>query len=328
MAKILVLGSGGMGTACASVLVNNGHDVTIYGIEEAELNDLTSGKNLKYFPDVFDLPKFKVSNNILSSLENVEYVLFAIPTKFISEVFKKVISNLSNKAVIINVAKGFWPGTNFSVHEQMITLTKENQFVKGIVSLIGPSFAIDIVKKNITAISAVSYDIELASEIQKIFSNDSFRVYSQLDVKGAEIGSIFKNIIAIASGMAEGLGYSTNTQVAIITRGINEMKLYNNLKGGKEETIYGLTGLGDLILTALSSKSRNYTFGKNFFDKNFDSSKITIEGLKSIEVIYNEFIKNKILKLPIVEALYKIIYLKLDVHDVIKSLMTRPLKKE
>ena len=132
---------------------------------------------------------------------------------------------------------------------------------------------------------------------------------------GAESGSIFKNILAIASGMVAGLGYSTNSQIALITRGFNELKKFVLARGGKLKTIFGLSCLGDLMLTALSDKSRN-------------SSKLTVEGLRSIEIVYDEYIKTKLLDLPIVNSLYQIIYKNANPNEIIINLMKRKLKSE
>ncbi|TPE57351.1 NAD(P)H-dependent glycerol-3-phosphate dehydrogenase [[Mycoplasma] falconis] len=325
--KITILGSGAMGSACASILANNKHEVIIYGIDNQELTDLQNGKNSRYFKEI-ELPKFKTTTDLDLAIENADYILFAIPTKFIPAIFELVVSKIKNKTTIINVAKGFWPEKNISVHEQMQNLTVLNDHIKGIVSLIGPSFAIDMVAKNITLIDAVSTDLKIAQDVQKLFSNSYFRVYTQTDVKGAETGSIFKNMYAIAAGLAVALGYSTNTQVALLTKGLQEMSVYNKFIGGKENTIYGLTGLGDLILTALSEKSRNYQYGLNFFNNNFSALTNTVEGLKSIEIVYDKYVATKVLNLPIVEALYEIIYKKTNPKKVIENLMNKELKNE
>ncbi|AXE60726.1 glycerol-3-phosphate dehydrogenase [[Mycoplasma] phocae] len=326
--KVAILGSGGMGTACATVLEDNNHNVIIYGVDHQELEELKNGKNSKYFSDKINLPKFQTTANIDEAIQDADYILFAIPTQFIEDVFKSVISKITKPTIFINVSKGFWPDTAVSVYDEMSKLIKTNSNITGVVSLIGPSFAIDIVERHITLVDAVAYNKNIAKKVQKLFSNEWFRVYTQNDVKGAEVGAIFKNIISIASGMAEGLGYSTNTQVALVSRSINEILTYNKYVGGKKSTIFGLSGIGDLILTALSPKSRNYTFGKNFFSNTKETNNKTVEGLRSIKVIYENYIKNGRLELPIVEALYKIIYMKNNIKEVIKSLMVRPLKHE
>lgn len=326
--KITILGSGAMGSACASVLAHNHHNVTVYGIDFEELNDLSNGKNIKYFGTEISFDKVHTTTNLEEAINGASYVIFAIPSQFIPSVFDLVIRKINQKTIIINVSKGFWPDTEFSVHEQMSKLGAFNQKVKGIVSLIGPSFAKDIVAKQITLVDAVSNDQNLAQKVQKLFSNEYFRVYTQNDVKGAEAGSIFKNMIAIGSGILSAMNFDINTQIAMITRSINEIITYVKYIGGKTKTIFGLTGIGDLMLTAMSNKSRNYTYGLNFFNKKFDASQYTIEGLKSIEIIYNKFIITQTLDLPIIEALYKIIYLKEDPHQIINDLMKRPLKAE
>ncbi|MGC7159316.1 NAD(P)H-dependent glycerol-3-phosphate dehydrogenase [Metamycoplasma hominis] len=327
MANISIFGSGAMGTAVATILANNGHNITIYGIDDSELNDLKNGRNTKYFEDV-NLPKFKVTKDKKQAVEDCNYIVFAIPTKALPETYKEVIKLIKKQVIIINVSKGFWKDSNKSCHEIMTQEAQDNSLISGVVSLIGPSFAIDIINKNITAVDAVSNNDKLNKKVQKLFSNDYFRVYTQKDVAGAESGSIFKNILAIASGMVAGLGYSTNSQIALITRGFNELKKFVLARGGKLKTIFGLSCLGDLMLTALSDKSRNYTFGKNFYNKNFDSSKLTVEGLRSIEIVYDEYIKTKLLDLPIVNSLYQIIYKNANPNEIIINLMKRKLKSE
>ncbi|AZG68794.1 NAD(P)H-dependent glycerol-3-phosphate dehydrogenase [Mycoplasma struthionis] len=325
--KIAILGSGAMGSACASVLSKNGHNVWIYGIDKNELTDLKNGYNKKYFEDIY-LGKFSVTLSLEEAVNDADYILIAIPSKFIPEVFEKCIKLLQKRVIIINVAKGFWPDTVEFVHERMEKLSKKNEMISGVVSLIGPSFAIDIVNENITLVDAVSKSVAQNIKVQKLFSNSFFRVYSQIDVKGAEAGAVFKNMIAIATGLAAGLGYSTNTQAAIITRAFIEIETYTKFIKGNKKTLLGLSCLGDLILTALSDKSRNYKFGLNFFNQKVNSDHLTVEGLKTIEIFYERYIKTDILKLPIIEALYQIIYLKKNPKEIITKMMNSPLKSE
>nr|WP_272873028.1 NAD(P)-binding domain-containing protein [Mycoplasma phocoeninasale] len=169
--KIAILGSGGMGTACATILEDNNHDVIIYGIDGQEIEDLKNGRNLKYFPDNISFPNFKTTNNLDEAVIDADYILFAIPTQFIEEIFKLVVSKVTKPTIFINVAKGFWPNTAVSVYDEMNNLIKTNSKIMGVVSLIGPSFAIDIVKKNITLVNAVAYNKNLAKKVQKLFSN-------------------------------------------------------------------------------------------------------------------------------------------------------------
>ncbi|AZZ65483.1 NAD(P)H-dependent glycerol-3-phosphate dehydrogenase [Metamycoplasma phocicerebrale] len=318
--KIAILGSGAMGTACASILKENKQNVIIYGINDQELDDLKKGYNSKYFQNK-KLYEFEVTKNLEEAIKEANYILIAIPTKFIPDVFFDLVKKINNKTIIINVSKGFWPNSTDFIHTKMDKIIKENPNIEGIVSLIGPSFAIDIINKNITLINSVSKDIQLAKKVKKLFSNEWFGVIINNDVIGAEVGSTFKNVIAIASGMAEGLGYSTNTQAALLTIGLKEMQKYSLSLGARPETIYELSGLGDLILTGLSDKSRNYCFGKSFFNKKIDENAITIEGLKALEYIYAQNKDNNKIKLPLINGLYKIVYNKENPKEIIKGLM-------
>ncbi|ENY68703.1 Glycerol-3-phosphate dehydrogenase [NAD(P)+] [Metamycoplasma auris 15026] len=322
MNKIAILGSGAMGTACASVLVENKQDVVIYGINNNELNDLKSGYNQKYFGNKF-ISKFKVSFDLKEALRDANFVVIAIPTKFIEDVFAQIVSLINKKAIIINLSKGFWPNSHEFVHERMEKIAASNKKVLGVVSMIGPSFAIDIVNKNITVINAVSKDIKLAKKVKNIFANDWFGISINDDVIGAEIGSTFKNILAIGSGLVAGMGYSINTQASMLTYGLKEIKKYALYRKAKLETIYDLCSLGDLILTGLSEKSRNYQYGLHFFNDKIDDSKITVEGLYALKYIYNELKNIKELKLPLIESIYEIIYNKKNPDTIIKQLLKK-----
>ncbi|AWX43009.1 glycerol-3-phosphate dehydrogenase [Metamycoplasma cloacale] len=329
MKRISIIGSGAMGTACAVPLHDNKLDVTIYGIDQQELNDLSKGCNLKYFNSSFDIPCFKTTNN-LDEVINSDYILLAVPTKFAGSVVDEIIAKIkpNQKVTLINVAKGFWPNSNVSIHEAIKEKIKNHSGIVNVVSLIGPSFAIELVQRKITLMSAVCDNLKVAQDIQELFSNHYLRIYTQTDIKGAETGAIFKNMLAIATGMLDGLGYSMNTQCALLTRAFKEIELYNEFIGGKKETLYGLTCLGDLMLTCLSDKSRNYTFGKQYIQSRTINTNMTVEGLNSIQLIYNEYIKTKILNLPIIKTLYEILYKNYSIEKAIQDLLTSHLRCE
>ncbi|MCU4117089.1 NAD(P)H-dependent glycerol-3-phosphate dehydrogenase [Mycoplasma zalophi] len=328
--NITIIGSGSMGTALAKVLFNNGHNVTIYGIDSQELSELKTGKNTKYFPETTYLPCFKTTNNLQEALKNTNYVVFAVPSKFMDDVFKNTMENLSSKVILINVAKGFYPQTITPLHTQFKNLTKDNQDVLGVVSLIGPSHAEEIVKDSITVVDAVDENLEIAKKVQKLFSNNYFRVYTQKDVIGAEIGSIFKNVLAIASGILYAKNYGINTRAALITRGLVEMKKYALYNGGKLETLFGLTGIGDLIVTAFSEFSRNFSFGKLYGEigKEALNTQKTVEGLTALKAIYDNLIKTNVMELPITNSLYQVIFNDHDINEMLNKLITRDLKDE
>lgn len=317
--KIAIIGSGAMATAVAKVLTDTSKvnpNIVIYGVNQEELNELSQGMNSKYFPNSIKLPKFTTSSNMTEVVKGAKYIILAVPSKTMDVVVAEVLGSINSETLLINVAKGFFPRTKLSVHEGIIEVTKHNDFIRGVVSLIGPSHAEEIVMQVPTALSAVSKHTNLNEEVQKLFSNSYFKVYSQKDVKGAMAGAAYKNVLAIASGMASGLGFGINTTAALLTRGLSEMARFNKSQGGKKETIMGLTGIGDLIVTATSDLSRNFSFGKEFV-KNGEvviKKNSTVEGLVAIDYI-QEIAKEKNLDLPIVFFLYGVIHGKKKVED-------------
>lgn len=331
--KIAILGTGAMATAIAKTLYDSGqNNIHMYGIDEKEIADLANGKNEKYFPNTH-FPPFITSNNLQVVVENAEYIVVAVPSQAISVLLEKskdYIKTNNKRVLFINVAKGFYPNSHLSIHEGMSKLFKGFKLVRGVVSLIGPSFAREIVLEYPTTISAVTKKHKHAEEVAKLISNDYMRIYIQTDVIGAEVGAAYKNILALASGICEGLGYEMNTRAAILTRGVAEMVKFNKFMGGKKETLYGLTGVGDLILTASSTQSRNFTFGKSFVKEGSEkikNNKITVEGLEALKVVSQIGKENK-LDLPIAYALYDSMFLEKPIKTVINELWVRDFKQE
>lgn len=326
--NIAVIGSGALGSALANILKDssNENEVIIYGIDENELKDLEQGKNEKYFGNL-ELNKFKTTNNIKEALENVNYIVIALPSIVIDKVLDTILDNINSEAVIISGSKGFYPNTTVPLHSGIVEKTKNNKFIKGVVSILGPSFAIEMVKKALTSIAVVGDNEDQLIEVQELFKTNYFKLYRQDDVIGAEVGGIYKNILAIGAGMMNSLGYKINTLASYLTRGMKEMKVFNKFMKGKENTIYGLTGLGDLILTATDEKSRNYTFGMNFVKGQKDTNGITVEGLTALKIV-NKIREENNLYLPIVKALYDVIYNNVDFKTIISNLWMSESKRE
>ena len=199
-------------------------------------------------------------------------------------------------------------------------------------SILGPGFAKEVCLHNLTCLNSVSTSLTFAKEIQNLFSNNYFRVYVSNDVIGAEYASSIKNAIAIASGLMKGLGYNENTKSALITRGLAEMTRFGLKMGANKDTFFGLTGVGDLVLTCNSNESRNFTFGyligqRKDAKKVIEENKITIEGLYTIKVIH-DLANTYHIETPIINALYDILYEFKDIRLTVKNLMLRPLKME
>ncbi len=326
--KITVIGSGALGTSLANVLKdsNDKNDILIYGIDDNELNDLKIGKNSKYFPEI-NFHAFSVTKNLKEAIHNADYLVLALPSIAIESIISEIVNNIKSPTLIINGCKGFFPNTTTPLHEEISNRVKVNSNIRGVVTLSGPSFASEIIKKSLTSIAAIGYNIDHLIEVQKLFKTNYFKLYCQSDVIGAEVGGIYKNILAIGAGMLTQLGYKINTLAVYLTRGMKELSTFNKFMGGKEQTVYGLTGLGDLILTATDVNSRNFTFGMNYIKKEKDTKNITLEGLTALKVVENIREKNN-LSLPIQEALYNVIYKNNSVEEEIKKLWDRDWHKE
>lgn len=328
--KVLIIGSGALGSSFANMLIDaKCQNVLVYGIDNEELNDLKNGQNTKYFGSEIKFNKINVTNNFDDAIKNATHVVLAVPSIALTNIINDIIEKCNKEILIINGCKGFYPNEENSIHSGIEKRIKHHSKIRGCVTIAGPSFASEIIQKSMTTICAISNNIELAKEVQNMFHTYYFKLYTQTDVIGAEIGGIYKNILAIGSGMMFALGYKINTIASYLTRGMKEMKTFNEFMGGKTETIYGLTGLGDLILTATDSNSRNYSYGKNFVlnNGNIKNNNITLEGLTALSVVEKIRVKNKIY-LPICESLYKIIYEKKDIDEEINNLWNKDLKRE
>jgi len=328
--KITIIGSGALGTSLARVLYNKGNkNLVIYGVDKSELNELSKGQNKKFFPNL-KLPKFQTTSNLEEALKETSYVILAVPSIVMDIVYSQVLKNLNSEALVINGSKGFYPKSQSSLHKGLTKASKGNKFIRGVVSLIGPSHAEEIVTDTPTAVAAVSKNKKLNEEVQELFLSDNFKVYSQTDVNGAEVGAAYKNILAISSGMVTALGYGINTVAALLTRGLSEMREFNKVMKGKNETIMGLTGIGDMIVTCLSPLSRNWTFGKSVIENGIEKAlktEKTVEGIAALKSVW-EIAQDKKLRLPIIEFLYSIIFLKQDPKEFRGILWSKTIKPE
>lgn len=333
MSKIAILGSGTWATALSQVLVMNNHDVTLWGIDEKQINDINNNhKNSFYFGDKITLdPRTKGTTCLKEALKDCDYVLLSVPSIAIKEVLIKATEILDHKVVFINTAKGYDPTNN----ERLSVIINKNipeHLKRGVVSLIGPSHAEEVVIKYLTAVCSVCPNIKIAEEVQQLFSNEFFRVYTNTDEVGAETCSAMKNSIAIASGILDGLGYGDNARAALVTRGLQEMVKYGSFFGGELSTFYGLCGLGDLIVTCNSRHSRNFMAGHeigklNSSEQFLKENTKTVEGIRTTKVIY-EIAKANKMELPIIDAIYHVLYENGKPSEIAKRLMVRPLKEE
>jgi glycerol-3-phosphate dehydrogenase (NAD(P)+) len=331
--KITILGAGSWGTALALVLADNGNQVTMYSKDAKVCDEINQRHtNSRYFDDVFILPNSVVATNELANaIHDTQLIVLSVPSSSVRDMVKSIIPFLKTKTLIINTAKGFDPLTNNRLSETIRQLIPK-KLLQGVVSLIGPSHAEEVIDRQLTLVSAVSKYAPLAEKISELFSNEYFRVYVQTDEIGSEVGSALKNVIAIASGVVTGLKLGDNARAALVTRGLTELMRLGKVLGGKLKTHAGLTGLGDLIVTCYSKHSRNYQAGviigkDNSAESFLSSNQKTVEGVAFAKIAH-QLAKKFRLKLPIVEAVYSVLYEKKRPSELVKTLMNRPLKVE
>lgn len=330
MTKIGVIGGGAWGSTLAQVLADNGHQVLIYDINKTYVDKINGGVH-PLFDSVFpETIKGTSSLEEVTSFSNL--LMLAVPTKFMRSVLKDINNIITNKKVFINISKGIEPKT-FETVSQIVAKEIDKEKLEGYVLLTGPSHAEEVVLRQLTLLTSVSENKELSILVQHLFANDKYlRVYTLKDVIGAEIGSAAKNAMAVISGAATGFGLGENARAALITRGIIEIIKIVKLMGGERETAFGLTGMGDLIVTASSINSRNFRAGVKLgqgmsLDEIYEGESQTIEGIRTIEAL-NQFAKVNEIELPMIEMAYDIIFNEVSVEDGIKKLLKRELKAE
>ncbi len=327
MKNICIIGSGSWGVALGIHLAKLGNNVKIWSFLQEEADIINNEKKCKFLPGV-DLPEgIYCTTSYEEAIMNSDVILHVTPSKFTRNIVSEYKKYVTNQPVVI-CTKGFEKDTLLTLDD---VIKDEMPDVK-LAILSGPSHAEEVSREIPTAMVIASEDEDLANEIRDIFMNENLRVYTSKDVKGVELGGALKNIIAFCAGIAAGLELGDNTFAALITRGLHEIAILGEILGGKKETFYGLTGLGDLIVTCLSEHSRNRRAGKLLGqgEKIEDIRKeigMVIEGVDNIEVAY-ELSKKYDVDMPIVKAVYKVLYEDLDPKVAVNMLMTRDKKSE
>ncbi|MBQ1505658.1 MAG: NAD(P)-dependent glycerol-3-phosphate dehydrogenase [Erysipelotrichales bacterium] len=329
--NVTVIGAGAWGTALAQQAASNGNECVIIGRDPEVIRAInTQHRNPKYFPDTI-LDSRVTGSLSYDCLKGAEAVILAVPSRQIEEVTLTADRYADRPEIWICAAKGFFPHTKERM-SQVIKRCVSKDHCAGIVSLIGPSFAEEVVKGGLTAIDAVSEDQNAARTAQLLFSNETFRVYTGSDLIGAETASSMKNIIAIAAGMAAGRGLGHNALAGLITRGLAEITRFGAALGGNPKSFLGLSGVGDLVLTCTSKQSRNfsagYMIGKEDSAEGFwKNNRKTVEGVSTCEVLY-EYAKELGVELPITNEMYEVLFRGAKPSESIDRLMRRELKAE
>ena len=256
--KVAVIGNGSFGTAMANLIIHNGHDVTLYGRNQATLEAMKSSRmNERYLPGALLSDKLKYTNSIEEAAAGKDIVVFAVPAQKFREVSAQVKPYLEEYTIAVNLAKGIERGTLRRMSEVAAETIPGVRYV----ALSGPTHAEEIVMNAPAGIVAVSADHEAAKAVQDAFMSEQLRVYTQDDMVGVEIAGSVKNVIAIATGISDGLGLGNNARAALMTRSIHEIKRLGHALGANSETFSGLSGIGDLIVTCSTDLSRNRRCG-------------------------------------------------------------------
>jgi glycerol-3-phosphate dehydrogenase (NAD(P)+) len=328
--NVAVIGAGSWGTALANLLSENGNKVKIYARDAEVVNSINKENlNYKYFPDHKLNNNLTAYNNLNDCLRNTEVVVIAVPTSAVKEVLKTSKDLISQDSIIVSTAKGI-DENSFKTNSEMI---KELGF-NNVVVLSGPTHAEEVMEKLPTAIVSAAKSKKAAENVQDLFMSKYFRVYTNPDVKGVELGGALKNVVAVASGICDGLDYGDNTRAALITRALNEMSHFVNYHGAKTMTLAGLSGMGDLVVTCTSMHSRNRRFGieigkGNTLAEAKDKVKQVVEGVKTAKAIYRWLnSKDRELEMPITEEVYQVLFEGKDPEQAVEELMLRTKKHE
>jgi len=330
MAQIGVIGAGSWGIALAVLLHNNGHKVTVWSAIEKEIEDISSSRVHPNLPEI-ELPEqIEYTKDIKNACLGNDILLFAVPSPFVRATARKAAPYVSAGQIIVDVAKGIEEDTLYMMSE-IIAEEINNPEVK-IVALSGPTHAEEVVKDFPTTIVSASKDIEAAEYVQKVFNTESMRVYTNDDILGVELCGALKNVIALACGIAAGLGCGDNAKAALITRGIAEISRLGMAMGLREQTFGGLAGIGDLIVTATSMNSRNLRCGMLLgqgvpVEEATKRVGMVVEGLNALPAAI-KLAKKYNVEMPIVEAANAVVSGNVNVSEVVRTLMSRDLKSE
>ncbi len=325
--KIAIVGSGSWGMALANHLAEMGNSIKVWSFSQEEKDIINIKRTCMYIPNMKVNDLVECSNDLREVVEDSDIILHVTPSKFTRETFKKYKDFANNKPIVI-CSKGLESATTSTLDKVILDEMPNAR----IAALSGPSYATEVVNHIPTAIILASRDEQILNEIPEIFSNEYMRVYKSTDVTGVEVGGAFKNIIAFCAGIAAELNLGTNAQSALITRGLAEIARLGVKMGAKLETFYGLSGLGDLILTCSSDESRNRRAGR-LIAKGLTQQEVEKEIGMTIESIDNIEVAKKLLEqynidMPIVNSAYEVLKHTITPEEAVKQLMTRGLKFE
>ncbi|MGL4990407.1 MAG: NAD(P)H-dependent glycerol-3-phosphate dehydrogenase [Sarcina sp.] len=329
MNKTAFIGAGSFGTSLAVLLGNKGYEVSLWDRNKTVIDEInTKRTNDKYIENLIIPSKVTAYEDVKEALKGSKFVVLAVPSHVIRNVVNNIKMYIEDDAILINIAKGIEEGTNKRLSE----VVQEELPTHTVVVLSGPSHAEEVAQLLPTTLVASSTCMESARKVQDLFMDKNFRIYTNDDVIGVEIGGAVKNIIALAAGISDGIGYGDNSKAALMTRGMYEIAKVGIALGGRAETFYGLTGIGDLIVTCTSMHSRNRRAGILIGKGHTLNEAVTevgmiVEGVKACKA-FHELQKTVDVSMPITELLYKVLFEDLSAKEAGYLLMERDKKSE
>lgn len=327
--KIAFIGGGSFGTALGIMLAKNGMDVSIWDRKKEIADDINIKKeNIRYLPNVVIPSTVKAYTDVKDAVSGKECIVLSVPSHVIRSAARSIKDYINDRCVIVSIAKGIEEESGKRLSE----VIKEELPDNPVVILSGPSHAEEVAVDIPTAVVSSSSDMKYAEYVQDLFMTSKFRIYTNEDLIGVEIGGAVKNIVALAAGISDGIGFGDNTKAALMTRGMSEIVRIGTKMGGKKETFYGLTGMGDMIVTCTSMHSRNRRAGILIGQgkSKEEAEKIVgmvVEGIKAARAFYE--LKEKLgVSMPITDELYKVLFMNKDPKYAVYDLMTRDKKHE
>ncbi len=329
---VAVLGAGSWGTALADVLAANGHDVRLWAWSEKLAADLRErGRNERYLPGVDLDPELRVVHDMEPALSGADVVLSVSPSHYVRTVMSAAAPHAGDAEILVSASKGLELETDLRMSEVLAEVLPET-LSDELVVLSGPSFAAELARGLPTAVALASRSTSKAETVQRMFQNDHFRLYTQPDVIGTELGGALKNVMAIAAGISDGLSLGANARAALLTRGLAEMSRLAERLGGQVVTLAGLAGMGDLVLTCTGDLSRNRRVGLALGDGRslpsiLDKMDAVAEGVRTTRAAH-ELAADVGVEMPIVDAVYSVLYEAVNPMQALARLMAREPKPE
>lgn len=324
MDKICILGAGSWGSALGILLAKKGYEVQMWTNEESQCEDVNKTReNIDFLPGVIIPQNMNLSIDLQDSIKGATAIVMAVPSQAVREVIRLAKPYISKDQIIVNVAKGLERKTNLRISQVVEEELEGNSFAV----LSGPSHAEEVAKDVPTTVVVASNEMDVAEVVQDIFISPKFRVYTNADLVGVELGGSLKNIIAFAAGVSDGLGYGDNTKAALMTRGLTEIVRLGVAMGAKAETFSGLSGIGDLIVTCTSMHSRNRRAGMligqgKSLEEALAEVKMVVEGVEAAKVAYGLSVKYDV-EMPITSELHGVLFGGKDVKKSVIDLMMR-----